>query len=48
MTSARIGARPETVENRDDWGIAVVGHNQVITEGQKVGPKDMVPDIRKK
>ena len=45
---ARIGARPETVENRDDWGIAVVGHKVTIAEGQVVGPKQMVPDIKKK
>lgn len=41
-----IGASPETVENRDNWGIAVIGHGQKITEGTKVLPKQMVPDIR--
>ncbi len=41
-----IGASPETVENRDNWGIAVIGHGQNITEGTKVLPKQMVPDIR--
>ena len=45
---AHIGARPEAVENRDDWGIAVIGHNVTIEENASVGPKDMVPDIRKK
>jgi glucose-1-phosphate adenylyltransferase len=46
--NAHVGVRPETVDNRDDWGIAVIGHKVTIAEGQKVGPKEMVPDIRKK
>ena len=45
---AHIGARPETVENRDDWGIAVIGNKITIAENQVVGPKQMVPDIKKK
>ena len=45
---AHVGARPETVENRDDWGIAVIGNKITIAEGQVVGPKQMVPDIKKK
>lgn len=47
-SNAHVGAKPETMDNRDDWGIAVVGHNQVIAENQVVAPKQMVPDIRKK
>ncbi|MGN1107732.1 MAG: glucose-1-phosphate adenylyltransferase, partial [Huintestinicola sp.] len=46
--NAHVGARPETVENRDDWGIAVIGNKITIAEGQIVGPKQMVPDIKKK
>jgi len=45
---AHVGAKPETMENRDDWGISVIGHNQIIKSGEKVAPKQMVPDIRKK
>ncbi|MCM1525293.1 MAG: glucose-1-phosphate adenylyltransferase [Ruminococcus sp.] len=45
---AHIGASPETVENRDNWGIAVIGHNITIDDGQAVAPKEMVPDVRKK
>lgn len=45
---AHIGARPESIENRDDWGIAVIGHKQTIAENQIVGAKQMVPDIKKK
>lgn len=47
-SNAHVGAKPETMDNRDDWGIAVIGHNQVIAENQVVAPKQMVPDIRKK
>ncbi|MCC8069910.1 MAG: glucose-1-phosphate adenylyltransferase [Ruminococcus sp.] len=47
-SNAHVGAKPETMDNRDDWGIAVVGHNQVIKENQVVAPKQMVPDIKKK
>ncbi|MDE7290388.1 MAG: glucose-1-phosphate adenylyltransferase [Oscillospiraceae bacterium] len=41
---AQIGARPETVENRDDWGIAVVGHNITISENAKVLPKQIISE----
>jgi glucose-1-phosphate adenylyltransferase len=47
-SNAHVGNKPENVANRDDWGIAVIGHNQTIAEGQVVAPKEMVPDIRKK
>lgn len=41
---ARIGKRPEDVENRDDWGIAVVGHNITISENAEVSPKEIVSE----
>lgn len=40
--NAKIGVSPETVENRDEWGIAVVGHNVDISEGAKVLPKEII------
>lgn len=40
--NARIGLSPETVENRDEWGIAVVGHNVDISKGATVLPKDII------
>lgn len=43
-SGAQIGARPETVDNRDDWGIAVVGHNIKISENAKVLPKDIISE----
>lgn len=41
---AQIGARPETIENRDDWGIAVVGHNITISADAKVLPKQIISE----
>ncbi len=41
---AQIGARPETFANRDDWGIAVVGHNITISENAKVLPKQIISE----
>ena len=40
-SGAHIGSKPEEMENRDDWGIAVVGHNNTIAEGQSVKPKEI-------
>lgn len=41
---AQIGARPETFDNRDDWGIAVVGHNITVSENAKVLPKQIISE----
>ena len=41
---ARVGKRPEDVENRDDWGIAVVGHNITISENTEVAPKKIISE----
>jgi glucose-1-phosphate adenylyltransferase len=41
---ARIGKRPEDVENRDDWGIAVVGHNITVSENAEVAPKQIISE----
>ena len=43
-SGVQIGARPETVECRDDWGIAVVGHNITISENAKVLPKQIISE----
>ena len=40
--NAKIGLSPETVENRDEWGIAVIGHNVDISEGAEFLPKDII------
>jgi glucose-1-phosphate adenylyltransferase len=45
-SGAVIGASPEETENKDEWGISVIGHNVTIEESAVVKPKEMVPDIR--
>lgn len=40
--NAVVGARPEDIENKDDWGVAVVGDYRTIGEGAVVAPKEMV------
>lgn len=42
--NAKIGASPETIENRDEWGIAVVGHKVDVSEGKTVSPKQIISD----
>ena len=42
--NAVVGSRPEDVENRDDWGIAVIGENLTIGEGATVAPKAMIDE----
>jgi len=39
---AKVGANPTEVENRDDWGITVVGDNLKIGDGVVVPVKAMV------
>jgi len=36
-----VGMRPEDMENRDDWGVAVVGPDHKLPEGSVVAPKEM-------
>ena len=38
---AHIGSKPEAMENCDQWGIAVVGHNNTVVSGQNVKPKEI-------
>ncbi len=39
---AVVGARPENVEDKSKWGVAVVGEHVTIGENAKVGPKAML------
>ena len=39
---ARVGLSPEMIENRDDWGIAVVGHNVTVSAEKVVAPKQII------
>jgi glucose-1-phosphate adenylyltransferase len=42
--NAHIGTDPTAASNRDDWGIAVVGHNLSISEGKAVLPKEIISE----
>jgi glucose-1-phosphate adenylyltransferase len=41
---AQIGARPENIEDKDTWGVAVVGHNINISQGAVVAPKAIISE----
>ena len=41
---AVIGVSPEMVPNRDDWGIAVLGHNITVSSGKRVLPKEIISE----
>ncbi len=40
--NAVIGERPEAIENKDEWGVSVVGADCTVCEGAVVPPKMMV------
>ena len=39
---AHIGTSPESVEDKENWGIAVVGHNVTVSAGKVVKPKQII------
>jgi len=43
-SGAKIGVSPETVEDKADWGIAVVGHNVKVSENKIVQPKQIISE----
>lgn len=43
-SDAMIGMNPESVPNRNDWGIAVLGHNITISSGKRVLPKEIISE----
>ncbi len=40
--NAKVGQRPEDVENRDNWGITVIGANTKIAEDAVIRAKEMI------
>ncbi|HIZ56378.1 MAG TPA: glucose-1-phosphate adenylyltransferase [Firmicutes bacterium] len=42
--NVHIGARPEAVENKENWGVAVIGPQVHVSDGKVVAPKQMVAD----
>ena len=43
-SGAHIGKRPEQVEDKDGWGIAVVGHNVTVSSRKSVEPTEIVSE----
>lgn len=43
-SGAHIGARPETVANKDEWGVAVVGHGVTVSGEGVVAPKQIISE----
>ena len=42
QSGAKIGCRPEDIENLDDWGVAVVGEGVTISGSEVIPPKSMI------
>jgi glucose-1-phosphate adenylyltransferase len=42
--NAKIGTDPTAVANRDDWGIAVVGHGITVGDGKTIKPKEIISE----
>lgn len=42
--NAVIGARPESIANKSEWGIAVIGHNVTISENTHILPKQNIAE----
>jgi glucose-1-phosphate adenylyltransferase len=42
--NVRIGQRPETMDNLDDWGVAVIGHQVCVADNTVVKPKAMISE----
>ncbi|HCC34202.1 MAG TPA: glucose-1-phosphate adenylyltransferase, partial [Ruminococcaceae bacterium] len=42
--NAMVGARPEDVENKDDWGVTVIGAGVKIGANAVVPPKAMISE----
>jgi glucose-1-phosphate adenylyltransferase len=40
--NVKIGNRPEEVENKDNWGVAVIGHQVGVKDGTVIAPKAMI------
>ena len=42
----QIGAQPELYPNREQWGIAVLGHNVTLSENTKILPKEIISESK--
>ncbi|MEG0615444.1 MAG: glucose-1-phosphate adenylyltransferase [Oscillospiraceae bacterium] len=42
--NAIVGARPESISNKNEWGITVVGHNVTVSDDTKILPKQIISE----
>ena len=42
--NSTVGARPESITNKSEWGIAVVGHKVSVSENTKILPKQNIAE----
>jgi glucose-1-phosphate adenylyltransferase len=40
--NAQIGDRPEKIADKENWGVAVVGHGVSVDDGAVIPPKAMI------
>jgi len=40
----RVGVSPETLDSKENWGIAVVGHNVTVSKDKVIEPKQIISD----
>jgi len=40
----RVGERPESIQDKETWGVAVVGHKINISDAQTIKPKAMITE----
>jgi len=40
--NVRVGDRPEAIEDKDTWGVAVIGHGVTVSDNSKIKPKAMI------
>ena len=43
-SGAHIGASPESIVNKDEWGVAVVGHGVTVSGEAVVLPKQIISE----
>ncbi|MCC8110868.1 MAG: glucose-1-phosphate adenylyltransferase [Ruminococcus sp.] len=43
-SDAMIGMSPEMIPDRENWGIAVLGHNITVSSGKRVLPKEIISE----
>ena len=40
--NVKVGARPESIEDKDTWGVAVIGHGVTVSDNAEIKPKAMI------